>query len=126
MTRRAGGIAVLIVALLGTLIITRIDGVRVAGTAIAPPDVGAPSVGDCAVRFAGPAPTAAARAETDPRASGAPAFGVSTVQESGVRFGACTGEHVGEVVAYQTRPRQALTDVDRAADVQWCSTVASD
>ncbi|MGS0687004.1 hypothetical protein ACVBEQ_17990 [Nakamurella sp. GG22] len=125
MTRRVGGIALLIVALLGTLIITRLDGVRVAGTAIAPPGVGAPSVGDCAVRFVGPAPTTPAQVR-DPRAPGAPADEVSTILESGVRFGACTGEHVGEVVAYRTMPRQALTEVDRAADVQWCRSVAGD
>lgn len=126
MTRRWGGVVLLVVAMLGALIITRLDGVRVAGTATVPPGAGAPSVGECAVRFTEPSATTPVPASPDPGADKEAAPQVGEVPASGVRFGACTGEHIGEVVAYRTMPQRALTEADRAADVRWCRSIASD
>jgi len=131
MTRRAVGLAVLVLALLAVVVAARVDGTRVAGTAIAPPGLSAPNVGECVASFADPA--RAVPAGDNPVAvtpsdefSGPLPPIVGVVDETGVRFARCTGDHLGEVVAYRRMARQWTSDADRQSDIDWCRSVAAD
>ena len=116
--RRTAGVAVLVIAVLAVVVVARIGGTRVAGTAIAPPGLRAPTVGDCVAAFADPAhaappvqtPAAVTAGSADPR----PLPQVGVVDEGGVTFGGCTGDHLGEVIAYRRMAQQWRTDADRS------------
>ena len=132
MTRRAAGVALLVVALLAVVVVARIGGTRVAGRAIAPPGLSAPTVGDCVAGFADPA-HAAPTAETSqvPTTSASPSAprplpDVGVVDEAGVTFSGCAGGHLGEVIAYRRMAQQWQADADRSADIDWCRSVAGD
>ncbi len=131
-TRRAVGIAVVLLAVLAVVVAARLDGSRVAGRAIAPPGLSAPDVGDCVASFADPAQaavgpdiaggTGVAEGTAAPRRL--PDVGV--IEESGVTFTGCAGDHLGEVVAYRRMALQQQGDADRTADIDWCRSVAAD
>jgi hypothetical protein len=121
-----------VVAVLAALVASRVGGTRIAGRAIAPAGLGAPSVGECVRSFTDPAaaapPVQEFDAARDPRTSAGraalPAVGV--VGEPDVTFTDCSGNHLAEVVAYRRMPRQVASDADRGADVDWCRSVARD
>jgi hypothetical protein len=115
--RRFAGAGLLVLALLGLLVITGLQGVRVAGTAVAPPGLSAPAVGDCLMQLRD---TAAA----GPAAGRPSAQTVGGVSEDAVSFAGCgSSGHLGEVVGYQQHPRQsATTDID----ISWCQRVSDD
>ncbi len=130
--RRAIGVAVLILSVVAAAVVARLDGTRVAGRAIAPPGLTAPDVGDCVASFPdpaqAPAPGDIARGATDPTDSviPRPLPQVGVVEETGVTFSGCTGDHLGEVVAYRRMAAQRQNDADRIADIDWCRSVAGD
>ena len=101
--RRTGGIIVLVAVILGSLLVARIGGTRVAGTAIPQPGLGAPTVGECVMSIVGPA--------AGPLAIAVPPSPVSvaTVGESAATFAPCTEPHVGEVVAYLSLASTSVT-----------------
>lgn len=129
-TRRVAGLAVLVMTLLAVVVAVRLDGTRIVGRPIAPPGLSAPDVGDCVASFDDPARAAPPGPRTGPALpldTAAPAQPpVGVVQETGVRFTACAGEHLGEVVAYRRMAHQRTTDADRTADINWCRSVAAD
>lgn len=116
-TRRLAGAALLVVALLGSVVVGGLRGVRIAGTAMAPPGLSAPAVGECLLHLrdtsvAGP---------PDNRPSTQPVAGVS---EDAVTFAGCgQSGHLGEVVGYQQYPQQSAAT---AADISWCQRVSDD
>jgi hypothetical protein len=153
-TRRVAGVLLLAVAVLAAVVIGRIGGVDAAGTAVAPPGLIPPVVGQCLTQIdglpdaVGAGASVAVPAQGDP-ASGDPRLGdlgsddpalsapAPTVDETSVRFSDCTGEHVGEVVGYRRMPTQsggpagraaalAGTAVSGSSDSQWCGQVAVD
>ena len=103
----------LALAVLCALLIARVGGIPVGGTAVAPPGLSAPAVGDCLL---------AVRGELG--SGEPPAAPVGSIGESEVSFSDCAGEHLGEVVAYRRLPTQAVADDGTASDIQWCGTVA--
>ncbi len=121
----------LVIALLAVVVAARVDGTRVAGTAIAPPGLRAPHVGDCVAAFANlrqvvpaletPVPAVASDDSTE-----LPPPAVGIVDETGVTFAECTGDHLGEVVAYRRMSQQWASDADRRGDIDWCRSVAAD
>ena len=112
--RRLGGVVLLVAVLLGSLLVARIGGVRIAGSAIAVPGAGAPRVGDCVREISGPV--------TIPSSGAPPPTGsVGIVGESSVSFSRCAEQHVGEVVAFRMTPGSTAAG---AANSDWCSEVA--
>jgi len=116
-SRRLAGTGLLAIALLSLLVINGLRGVRVAGTAVAPPGLGAPAVGDCLLQLRD---TSAA----GPAAGRPSAQTVGGVSEDAVTIADCgASNHLGEVVGYQQYPQQsAVTDID----IKWCQRVADD
>lgn len=115
LNRRVAGLLLLVVAVVGSLLIARLGGTRVAGTAIARPDLGAPAVGECLVTIIGP-PAMPLVAPVPPSP-----VSIASVGETSVRFADCAAAHVGEVVAYRAVP---AADSAEAADVGSGPTVA--
>ena len=130
---------VLAAALVCSLLVARIGGLRVAGTAIAPPGLSAPAVGDCLVTLTGPLATDAIAGKSPPQTD------LGAVRETSVTFADCAGRHVGEVIAYRRMPSQldpqATPSVQQppigpitgstppdpvTPDGQWCDQVAAD
>ncbi len=95
LTGRLTGMVLLVAVLVGSLLVSRIGGARVAGTAMAQPGSGAPAVGECVADIVGP-PTMPM--SVGPRSP----VSIVTVGETSVTFADCAGSHVGEVVAYQS------------------------
>lgn len=95
LTSRLTGVVLLVAVLVGSLLVSRIGGARVAGTAMAQPGSGAPAVGECVAGIVGP-PTMPM--SVGPRSP----VSIVTVGETSVTFADCDGTHVGEVVAYQS------------------------
>ena len=91
-------------AVVCSLVVARIGGLRVAGTAIAPPGLSAPAVGDCLMTLADPLATE--RALRQP-----PGSDLGELSETAVTFADCAGRHLGEVVAY----RRMQSQLDPAA-----------
>jgi len=119
MTReRLAGVLLLVAVVLGSVLFARIDGRRVAGVATAVPGATAPSVGDCVAGVAGPL-TVPTRAAFPPSS-----LSVASVGETSVTYSDCSGEHVGEVVAYRLTP---VTDGEpsKELDNAWCQDVGA-
>ena len=122
MTRRALGFAVLCVALLCSVLITKAGGIRVAGIAALPPGLDAPKVGDCLGSVSAPMSAGSAAPSA--------AVSIDVIGETAVTFADCAGEHLGEVVAFRRTP----ADTDAAgsgsatggSDGEWCQRVALD
>jgi hypothetical protein len=122
MTRRALGFAVLCVALLCSVLITKAGGIRVAGIPALPPGLDAPKVGDCL----GSVSAAMSAGSAAPSA----AVSIDVIGETAVTFADCAGQHLGEVVAFRRTP--ANTDAADSgsatggSDGEWCQRVALD
>jgi hypothetical protein len=116
-SRRVAGAGLLVVALVGLLVINGLRGVRVAGTAIAPPGRSAPAVGDCLIQLR----TASLTGPAAGRPASEPVIGIS---EDAVSFARCgSADQLGEVVGYQQYPQQsAATDTD----IGWCQQISDD
>jgi hypothetical protein len=122
MTRRALGIAVLCLALLCSVLITKAGGIRVAGIAALPPGLDAPKVGNCL----GSVSASMSAGSAAPSA----AVSIDVIGETAVTFADCASEHLGEVVAFRRTP----ADTDAAgsgsatggSDGEWCQRVALD
>lgn len=115
---RLAGMLVVVAVVLGVVLITRIDGVRVAGTAIPVPGAGAPNVGDCLIGVSGSL-TVPLRAAFPPSS-----MAVASVGEPSVSYSDCTGEHVGEVVAFRLSPESA-GESSGESDTEWCQQVGA-
>lgn len=138
LTRRSAGVLLLIAAVIGSLLVTRIGGSRISGTAIPRPGVGAPAVGGCLVTVLGP-PAMPLLAPGPPSP-----VSIASVGETSVAFADCAGAHLGEVVAYRAVPAPVAPDPNESpattaraeptataaasavSDGQWCQGVAAD
>lgn len=118
-TRRVGGVLLLITAVIGSLLVARVGGVRVAGSAVPVPGAGAPSVGDCVAEVTGPL-TIPSQGAFPP-----PSMFVASLGEASVSFSDCVDEHVGEVVAYRRSPAPAAGATTGESDTEWCRNVAA-
>jgi hypothetical protein len=115
--RQRAGIGLLVVTVLAALVVARLGGARVAGTATMTPGVKAPVVGECLVSLIDKAiaTPAVGRPASQP---------VSGVSEDKVRFAECTSApRIGEVVGLQRYPHQS-SPVE--ADIAWCQRVSDD
>ncbi len=120
MTRRALGIAVLCVALLCSILITKAGGIRVAGIAALPPGLDAPKVGDCLGSVSAPMSAGSAAPSA--------AVSIDVIGETAVTFADCASEHLGEVVAFRRTPADAAGSgsATGGSDGEWCQRVALD
>ena len=117
MSRRVDGVLLLVAVLTGSLLLARVDGIRIAGTAVAVPGAGVPSAADCLTEVAGPFVAAASQSPPSPSS-------VTTVGQSEVSFSDCADQHVGEVVAFRMTPTRASGSVTDQSDSTWCRDVA--
>ncbi len=116
MGRRVDGVLLLIAVVVGLLLIARIDGVRVAGKAVAVPGAGVPQVGDCLREVTG--------SLADSLRGSLPSSSVTSVGETSVRFSDCGEQHVGEVVAFRLTPPRSGGPGTPESDSLWCRKVA--
>ena len=116
---RLGGVLLLIAVLLGSVLVSRVGGVRVSGSAVVAPRAGAPGVGDCLRDITGPLAVASR--------SGFPPLPLSVVSvgDSSVSFSGCSDQHLGEVVAFRLTPQRNGGVVTDDSDTQWCGDVAN-
>lgn len=119
--RRAAGILLVILALIGVIAVTRISGSRTTGIASAPRGATLPSVGDCLESLSEPAAAVVIGGT----------FEVDSYDEAAATFSHCGGSHVGEVVAFLMTPGGHATldapDTGSSAagdDARWCRLVA--
>jgi hypothetical protein len=139
LTSRSTGVVLLLAVLVGSLLVSRIGGARVAGTAMAQPGSGAPAVGECVGSIVGLPMMPMFAAPPSP-------VSIATVGETSAIFASCSAPHVGEVVAYLSlvatpdtqsptatfgadAPSAAVQPTATAAaaavsDGQWCQMVA--
>jgi hypothetical protein len=116
--RRLGGLVLLIAVVLGSMLVARVGGVRVTGSAVAVPHGGAPQVGGCLHAVTGSLAIASR--------SGFPPLPLSVVSvgDSSVSFSDCSDQHLGEVVAFRLTPQRNGGVVTDDSDTQWCGDVA--
>lgn len=116
--RRPCGVMLLIDALLGSLLIPRVGGMRIVGTVS--PIGTAPQVGACLH-----AATGSLAASTRGGFPPVP-LSVTSVGETTVSFSDCSDQHVGEVVAVRLTPRHHSDGTIRdVSDTEWCNSIAS-
>ena len=108
------------------MLIAKAGGLRVAGAAVLPPGLEAPSVGDCLGAISGSLSTVAGAGRPS-------AISIDSVSITSVTMIDCDREHVGEVVAFHRMPALpegvavATANADAASsDGQWCQQIASD
>jgi hypothetical protein len=109
----------LIAVLLGSLLVSRVGGVRVAGGAVAVSRAETPRVGDCVREVTGSLAVASR--------GGFPPLPLSVVSvgETSVSFSNCSDQHVGEVAAFRrTPPAPSGGVVTGGSDTDWCGDVA--
>jgi hypothetical protein len=114
--RRLGGVLLLIAAVLGSLLLTRIGGVRIGGSAIAVPGAAEPRPGDCLREVSGPLVDSSRGVFVEPPPA--------SVGETSVSFSDCAEEHVGEVVAFRRPPSPSGAVATGDADARWCHDLA--
>lgn len=108
--RRAVGVALLIVVVVGVVAGARLGRERIAGQSTAAPRLGAPGAGDCVAEILGPVSV------------GLPVgpITVTTVAATNIVFSDCSQEHRGEVIAY----RSISSTGEIESNDNWCANLA--
>ncbi|MET0862851.1 MAG: hypothetical protein ABWZ98_00815 [Nakamurella sp.] len=115
--RRLTGVGLLVGVVVCALVVSGVQGVRVAGIPSAPPGLREPSVGDCLL-------TVSDSAGLVPHPGRPVLQPVSGVSQDAAIFGRCSpAGQLGEVVGYQQYPSQSVA---AGADIAWCQQVSED